>query len=94
MYRKVLEKARENVAITYQTAMRDFEKVSRSIFKMFAAFAFINDDNIIRACLNGFEQSFRELLNYNGDIFLERYHCKYCSESSFPLQILNKSKQN
>ncbi|KAF0988821.1 hypothetical protein HZS_809 [Henneguya salminicola] len=49
---------------------------------MFAAIAFIQEDNAIRAyealeeylCLNGFEQQFRELLNYYEDTFIGRHN--------------------
>ncbi|KAF0985481.1 hypothetical protein HZS_1726 [Henneguya salminicola] len=49
---------------------------------MFAAVAFIKEDNVIQAyealeehiCLKGFEQQFRELLNYYEDIFIGRHH--------------------
>ncbi|KAF0986377.1 hypothetical protein HZS_4704 [Henneguya salminicola] len=124
MYRRVWEKVRENVEITCQTAMCDFDKASinsfiffypstpltgyffhfsqciwrrnqsggqstlyrdnetaRSIFKMFAAFASIKEDNVIQAyealeehiCLNNFEKQFIELLNYYEDTFIGRH---------------------
>ncbi|KAF0985895.1 hypothetical protein HZS_5295 [Henneguya salminicola] len=50
---------------------------------MFAAFAFIQEYNVIQAyeaweehiCINGFEQQFRELLNYYEDNFMARHSC-------------------
>ncbi|KAF0985581.1 hypothetical protein HZS_7779 [Henneguya salminicola] len=54
------------------TLYRDNETAT-SIFNMFAAVAFIQEDNVIQVyealeghiyiCINGFEQQFRELLN-------------------------------
>ncbi|KAF0987124.1 hypothetical protein HZS_3656 [Henneguya salminicola] len=99
-YKRVLEKVRENVEITCEIGMRDFEKTSinsfiffnpstsltghhtqrsvqstlylnketvRSIFKMSAAFAFIQKENVIRTyealkehiCIKYLEQKFR-----------------------------------
>ncbi|KAF0986125.1 hypothetical protein HZS_2807 [Henneguya salminicola] len=65
-----------------QSTLYKDNETARSIFNMFAAFAFIKEDNVIRAyealkehiCYNGFEQQFRELLNYYEDTFIERHH--------------------
>ncbi|KAF0987790.1 hypothetical protein HZS_7713 [Henneguya salminicola] len=65
-----------------QSTLYKDNETARSIFKMFAAVSFIKEDNVIRTyealeehiCLNGFEQKFRELLNYYEDTFIGRHH--------------------
>ncbi|KAF0991278.1 hypothetical protein HZS_3762 [Henneguya salminicola] len=59
---------------------------------MFAAVALIQEDDVIQAyealeehiCLNGFEQQFRELLNYFDDTFIGRHHRTGCSQPFSP----------
>ncbi|KAF0988775.1 hypothetical protein HZS_7827 [Henneguya salminicola] len=73
-----------------QSTLYKDNETARSIFKMFVAFAFIKKDNIIQAyealeehiCLNGFEQKFRELLNYYEDTFIERHHLTASSQKT------------
>ncbi|KAF0985406.1 hypothetical protein HZS_3623, partial [Henneguya salminicola] len=119
MCRRVWEKVRENVEITCQTALCDFEKASinsfiggqstlyrdnvtaSSIFKIFLAFAFIKEDNVIQAyealeehiCLNGFEKQFRELLNYYEDTFIGSHHRTGRSQPLFPIRLWNQSER-
>ncbi|KAF0987166.1 hypothetical protein HZS_4220 [Henneguya salminicola] len=68
---------------------------------MFVAVAFIKEDNVIRAyealeehiCLNGFEQQFRELLNYYEDTFIGRHHRTGRSQPLFPIRLWNQSER-
>ncbi|KAF0991729.1 hypothetical protein HZS_2475 [Henneguya salminicola] len=88
MYGRVWRKVRENCEITCQTAM-------------FAAIAFIEEDNVIRAyealeehlCLNSFEQQFRELLNYYEDTFIGRRHLTGRPQPLFPIRLWNQSER-
>ncbi|KAF0992523.1 hypothetical protein HZS_3771 [Henneguya salminicola] len=56
----------------WQSTLYRYNKTAKSIFKRFAVFAFIQEDNAIEAYealeehiyLNGFEQKFRELLSF------------------------------
>ncbi|KAF0987743.1 hypothetical protein HZS_2661 [Henneguya salminicola] len=80
MYRRVWEKVRENVEITCQTAMQDND------IQAYEA----TEEHI---CLNGFEQQFRELLNYYEGTFIGRHHRTGRSQSVFPIRLLNQSKR-
>ncbi|KAF0993149.1 hypothetical protein HZS_5052 [Henneguya salminicola] len=67
---------------------------------MFAAIAFIEEDNVIRAyealeeylCLSGFKQQFRELLNYYEDTFFGRPRRTGRSQSLFSIRLWNQSE--
>ncbi|KAF0985958.1 hypothetical protein HZS_7380 [Henneguya salminicola] len=84
----------------HSTFYRDNE-TERSIFKMFAAVAFIKEDNVIQAyeameehiCLNGFEQKSRELLNYYEDTFIRRHDPTSHARPLFPIRLWNRSER-
>ncbi|KAF0993060.1 hypothetical protein HZS_1096 [Henneguya salminicola] len=44
-------------------------------------------------CLKGFEQQFRELLNYYEDPFIGRHHRTGCSQPLFPIRLWNQSER-
>ncbi|KAF0990410.1 hypothetical protein HZS_7355, partial [Henneguya salminicola] len=68
---------------------------------MFAAVAFIKEDNVIQAfealgehiCLNGFEQQFRELLNYYEDTLIGRHQHTGHSQPLISIQLWNQSER-
>ncbi|KAF0988273.1 hypothetical protein HZS_2680 [Henneguya salminicola] len=68
---------------------------------MFAAIAFIQEDNVIRVyealqehiCLNGLEQQFRELLNYYDGTFMGRHPSTGRSQPFFSIQLWNPSER-
>ncbi|KAF0988690.1 hypothetical protein HZS_6515, partial [Henneguya salminicola] len=137
MCRRVLEKVREIVEITCQTAICDLEKTSINSF-MFSirahhcpdvfstsanvygpAFKVVGNqhytkimkqrgqsfryfqDYVIRAyealeehiCLNGFEQKFREFLNYYEDTFIGSHHRTGRSQPLFAIRLCNQSER-